>query len=95
MMRRLLLAAPVALLVAACTTDASDFKSQTEDFINDDRDVEALFDGADISDASCTSPDSTDVGSEYSCTAEAEGIGTIRFDAVIDAENSFSVTPAL
>lgn len=93
-MPRLLLVAPVLLLLVACTTDSSDFKGQTEDFINDAGQVESLFDGADVSAAECEAPANTDVGNEYACTAVVEGIGTVDFNAVIDAEKSFSVTPA-
>lgn len=93
-MRRILLAVPALLLVAACTTDSSDFKSQTEDFINDDGRVEDLFDGADVSAAECEAPANTEVGSEYTCTGVVEGIGTVDFNAIIDAEKSFSVTAA-
>ncbi len=93
-MRRILLVVPAILLVASCTTDSSDFKGQTEDFINDNTAVENLFEGADVSNASCEAPASTDVGSEYVCTAEVEGLGTVTFNGLIDQENSFSVTPA-
>lgn len=93
-MRRILLIAPAILFVASCTTDASDFKGQTEDFINDSTDVEGLFGGVDVSGATCEAPANTDVGSQYTCTAEVEGVGTVQFNGLIDAENSFSVTPA-
>lgn len=93
-MRRRFLVVPALVIFASCTTDSSDFKSQTEDFINDDDRVEALFDGADVSSAECEAPASTEVGNAYTCTATVEGVGTVDFDAIIDAENSFSVTPA-
>lgn len=92
-MRRLLLAAPFVLLVAACSTDTTDFKDQTESFINDDSEVAAIFDGADVSNASCEEPASKDIGTTYVCTADVEGFGSVTFDGLIDAEDSFTITP--
>lgn len=92
-MRRLLIAAPIVLLVAACSTDTTDFKDQTESFINDSSDVAGIFDGADVSNASCEEPTSKDVGTTYVCTADVEGVGSVTFDGLIDAEDSFTITP--
>ena len=87
-----LLVVPLGLLaLAACSTGTDDYKVQTEDYLNDSRDVEGLVGGADVSDAECAEPTGTDVGTRYSCTATVEGLGTITFDAEIDAEDSFFV----
>lgn len=79
------------VVLAACSTGTDDFRVQTEDYLDDSRDVEQLVGGADVSDAECAEPGNTDVGSRYSCTASVEGLGVITFDAEIDAENSFFV----
>lgn len=91
LMRRILIATPLlALAVVACTGTGS-YKDQTEDFLNDDTQVSDAV-GGDVSGASCEEPASTDVGEEYQCTAEVEGVGTATFDVRINDEDSFLVT---
>ena len=88
-MRKILLATPMlALAVAACSQTAN-FQSQTEDFIESDE-VESQVGGA-VSDASCEEPESTDVGTTYTCTAAVEGIGDITFVSTITADDAFEV----
>ena len=90
-MRRILIATPLlALVVAACTGTGS-YKDQTEDFLNDDAQVSNAV-GGEVSDASCDEPDSTDVGTEYQCTAEVAELGTATFNVRINDEDSFLVT---
>ena len=90
-MRRILIATPLlALVVAACTGTGS-YKDQTEDFLNDDAQVSNAV-GGEVSDASCEEPDSTDVGTEYVCTAEVAELGTATFNVRINDEDSFLVT---
>lgn len=91
-MRRILIATPLLALVAAACTDTGSFKDQTEDFLNDASDVSALV-GGDVSDAECEEPESTDVGEEYTCTVQVEGVGEATFNILIDKEDSFSVDP--
>jgi hypothetical protein len=88
--RRLLIATPLIALVAAACTSTASYKDQTEEFLNDDSQVETAVEG-DVSGASCEEPASTDVGETYTCTAEVEGRGTATFDVRIDAEDSFLV----
>jgi hypothetical protein len=90
-MRRILIATPLLALVAAACTGTGSYKDQTEDFLNDDSQVSSAV-GGDVSDASCDEPGSTDVGEEYQCTAEVDGLGTATFDVRINAEDSFLVT---
>jgi|GEM_PF-5412142 len=92
-MRRILLAVPVLALVAAACTDTGSYKDQTEKFINDDAGIERLY-GEDLTDTECVEPTSTDVGTTYTCTAQLES-GTAEFEVLIDAEDSFAVTPLL
>lgn len=89
-MRKILLATPVlALAVVACSQTAN-FQSQTEDFIESDK-VETEV-GAEVTDAVCEEPESTDVGTTYTCTATAEGIGEMTFVSTIVAEDAFEVS---
>ncbi|MFK7917341.1 MAG: hypothetical protein AB8G14_04635 [Ilumatobacter sp.] len=91
-MRKILIATPVLALTAVACSQTTNFKNQTEDFINDNAQVEAAV-GGDVSDASCEEPESTDVGTDYSCTAQVAGIGEVSFSSNINAEDSFIVTP--
>jgi len=90
-MRRILIATPLLAIVAAACTGTGSYKDQTEDFLNDDSQVSEAV-GGDVSGAECVEPDSTDVGTEYTCTADVEGIGGVTFDVLIDDEDSFLVT---
>ena len=91
MRRSIIAAASLVLVVSACTTGTDDYKEQTEDFIEDDGEIEAGL-GGDVSDAQCTAPESTDIDTVYGCIAQVEGIGEVRFTATIDGENSFLVS---
>ena len=90
-MRRLLIATPLLALVAVGCTGTGSYKDQTEDFLNDDSQVETAV-GGDVSEASCDEPENTDIGTMYQCTAEVEGVGTATFDVEINDEDSFLVT---
>lgn len=90
-MRRLLIATPLLALVAVGCTGTESYKDQTQDFLNDDSQVETAV-GGDVTDASCEEPENTDVGTTYQCTAEVEGVGTATFDVEINDEDSFLVT---
>ncbi len=89
-MRRLLIATPLLVLTAAACTGTGSYKDQTEDFINDSSEVQDAA-GGDIDGADCEEPDSTDVGTTYTCTAEVEGVGATSFGVTIDKEDSFLV----
>ena len=90
-MRRILIATPLLALVAAACTGTGSYKDQTEDFLNDDAQVSNAV-GGEVSDASCDEPDSTDVGTEYQCTAEVADLGTATFNVRINDEDSFLIT---
>jgi hypothetical protein len=89
-MRKILIATPLLALFATACTGTGSYKDQTQDFLNDDSTVSAAV-GGEVSDASCVEPESTDVGTVYTCTAEVEGQGTATFDVRIDEEDSFLV----
>ena len=85
---------PVIIGVAACSPDAADFKSEAEDFIEEeDGDLQAQI-GVTFSDASCEEPASTDEGSTFACTATASDGQPWDFRAEITGENEFSVSGA-
>jgi hypothetical protein len=89
-MRKILIATPLLALVAAACTGTGSYKDQTEDFLNDDSSVATAV-GGEVTEASCVEPESTDVGTTYTCTAEVEGVGTASFDVRINEEDSFLV----
>lgn len=89
-MRRLLLVVSVVGLLAACSTTAEDYQDQTEDYLNEDGQVEDSV-GGDVTNAACEEPLDTEIGTRYTCIAEVEGLGTYSFDAEIDGESSFVV----
>lgn len=91
-MRKILIATPMFALVAVACSQTTNFKNQTEEFINDNSEVEANV-GGDVTGAECAEPAATDVGTTYTCTAQVEGIGEISFSTEINAEDSFLVTP--
>ncbi len=80
-----------ATIVSACSTPTQNFRSETENFLEESSQVAGLFDGADVTDAVCERPSSSDVGTIYTCTAQVAGIGQVRFGAQITAENEFVV----
>lgn len=81
----------IALVAVGCTGTGS-YKSQTEDFLNDTTEASNSV-GGDIENAECVEPDSTDVGTTYTCTADVDGVAT-DFDVEIVAENQFAVSIA-
>lgn len=90
-MRRIVITIPLLALVVSACSGTESYKDQTEDFLNDDVQVENAV-GGEVSDASCDEPDSTDVGTEYQCTAEVAELGTATFDVLINEKDSFLVT---
>ncbi len=89
-MRRTLLATSVAALCVASCTGTGTYKDQTEDFLEDDSQVETQV-GGDVTGAECEEPGSTDVGTTYTCTADIGDTGPTTFDVCIDGDNSFLV----
>ena len=90
-MRRIVITIPLLALVVSACSGTESYKDQTEDFLNDDVQVENAV-GGEVSDASCDEPDNTDVGTEYQCTAEVAELGTATFDVRINEKDSFLVT---
>jgi hypothetical protein len=92
------IAAGLAVLgVAACSPDKGDFKNDAEGFIeDDDGEVETQV-GVALSDATCDDPASTDVGTQFACTAVGDDGTTYDFTVEITGDNSYQVgggTPA-
>ena len=83
------------LLLGACSKDVStgDFKSQTEKFLNSNKDVKEKL-GVSFTDASCQEPASKDVDTSYTCTATAEDGSTWAFKVQITSKNGFTVETA-
>ena len=76
---------------AACSPDASDFKSDAEDFIeDDDGDVESQL-GVALSDANCEDPPSSDVGTTFNCTAVGDDGTVYDFTVEITGDNRYEV----
>ena len=92
-MRRLALlaAAGAVLALAGCTTPSGNFQQQTEDYLNNDSAVSEQFGGVDVTDAACERPDGTAIGTNYVCTANVPGEGTVSFRVQITGENEFSI----
>jgi hypothetical protein len=91
-MRHLTAAAAVvaALVLAACSPDAADFKSEAEEYIETRRfseEAELLR----YSDAECEEPASTAEDTRFTCTATAEDGTQWRFDVLITGERRMEV----
>ncbi len=94
-MKRLLLPAigAIALLgFAACSPDSTDFKSEGEDFIEDDDGDLAQNYGYTFADAACEKPDNTDEGTVYTCTAVDNEGDTWDFSVEITGERELTAT---
>jgi hypothetical protein len=97
-MRRRLAIPALAVLagVAACGGDPStgDFQSEAEDFIEDeDGDLASALQST-FTDAECAEPESTEVGTTYTCTATDANGAAVEFVAEIAGESSILVSPA-
>lgn len=90
--------------LAACSRDSGDFKDAAEDFIesNDDEFLlsinETLQAGDDPPDedvefdeATCEEPESTDVGTEYACTATDNADTIWDFDVEITDDDELTL----
>jgi hypothetical protein len=91
-MKRFAVLPAVALVaLAACSADTTDYRSQTEDFITDNAEVQEFI-GVDVVEATCVEPSSTEVGTEYTCEAvDADG-EVWDFEVTINADDQFLIT---
>jgi hypothetical protein len=91
-MRHLTAAAAVvaALVLAACSPDAADFKSEAEKYI-ESREFSEDAGLLRYSDAECEEPESTDEDTRYTCTATAEDDTQWRFDVLITGKSELRV----
>lgn len=87
----LLASAGAFVVVPACTTPSGNFQQQTEDYLNESQEVSDQFGGVDVTDAACERPDGTAIGTNYVCTANVPGEGTVSFRIQITAEDQFSI----
>ncbi|MEO6158780.1 MAG: hypothetical protein ABIQ39_14280 [Ilumatobacteraceae bacterium] len=87
-------AASFALLLGACSRNAtpSDYKTKAQNFIESAGVAEQL--GVRFTDASCDSPGSAEIGTVFTCTATGADGGQYTFDVKIDKKNSFLITAA-
>jgi hypothetical protein len=93
-MKRLLAPAigAIALLgFAACSPDSKDFKSEGEEFLEDDDGEIATSAGYTFDDANCEKPDNTDEGTTYACTAVDNEGDTWDFTIEITGERELTV----
>jgi len=96
-MRRLAvcIVALAALGAAACSADSGDFKSEAENFIEDEDGELATQQELTFDNASCEEPASTDVGETFFCTATASDGQAFEFLATIEADDRFSLLAGL
>jgi Domain of unknown function (DUF4333) len=94
-MRHLTAAAAVvaALVLAACSPDAADFKSQAEKYI-ESREFSEDAGLLRYSDAECEEPESTAEDTRYTCTATAPDGTQWRFNVEITGERELEVSPS-
>jgi hypothetical protein len=87
-MKRLMVGVVVlAGVLGACSNDETDYKEAAEKFIEDELEKEGI-EGAE---ASCDDPESTDVGTTFSCTASTDAQGDLFFVATISKKDQVSV----
>jgi hypothetical protein len=91
-MRHLTAAAAVvaALVLAACSPDAADFKSEAEKYI-ESREFSEDAGLLRYSDADCEEPESTDEDTRFTCTATAEDGTQWRFNVLITGKSRLQV----
>lgn len=84
-----LLAASAAVVLAACSASAKDFKEEGEKFLESDEVADQV--GFSFTDAVCEQPASTDEGTQYNCTAVDNEGDTWEFTIEITGENELTV----
>lgn len=91
MKTRALIAATFGLtfLLAACSNDETDYKENAQAFIMSDTVENAV--GLTFTNAACTEPPSTDVGSKFQCTALGSDGVTYVFDLEIKDKDYYEV----
>jgi hypothetical protein len=83
--------------VAGCFTTAADFRSDAEDFIEQNDELrEALFPESDDSftTATCAEPNNRDEGTTFPCTATDTAGATWEFEIVITGSSEYEVNVA-
>ena len=71
-------------------TATNEFRTQTEDFLNDNSSVANAV-GGNVSGSTCDEPPSIAVGTTYRCLAQVESLGEYEFDVRIVAADAFEV----
>lgn len=90
MRKPFLAAVAVAAGLVACSNDTGTYKDETENFLEDEEEMAEAQQGP-FTDAECEEPESTEIGTTYTCTALDEEGTTWVFDVTIDRENGFEV----
>jgi hypothetical protein len=80
----------LAATLAACSTDAEDFRQSAEDYLEGDSVTEQA--GTSFSDAECGEPESTAAGTTFGCTAVAEDGTEWRFVVTIVDDDNFEIS---
>lgn len=70
---------------------SDDFRSEAETFIESDEFAEDPTVGVDITEAQCTEPAATAIGTTFTCTGTAPDGQTYAFDAAITDEREIAV----
>lgn len=85
--------AAVAAVLTGCggPPGTGDFKKQAEDFINENLDNDGQLNGLVLSNGSCEEPESTEVGTAYTCTADASDGQQRTLTVNIISSNKFQV----
>ena len=85
-----------AIAIGACGGNAGpgDFADEAEDYIEGDLADNPQVGGLTFTDAQCDEPASTDVGTTFSCVAQASDGQTYTFGVTIDGERSLRVDTA-
>lgn len=78
------------LVLSACSADAGDFRSSAERFIEGAPMTDQA--GTTFTDAVCETPASTEVGTDFRCTAVDATGTTWRFDITIVDDANFQIT---
>lgn len=78
------------VLLAACSADATDFRTSAERFIEGD--TMSAQAGTDFTDATCDQPDGTEVGTTFECTAVAADAVPWVFEVTIVDDADFQIT---
>lgn len=82
--------AATGLLVAGCSPDEGDFQQRAEEFVSDQIQEQLDLD----SEVDCEAPESTDIGTTFTCSAKAADGTRYEYVAEITGDSGLTVTLA-